>query len=480
LQDATARSAPARPALLPHPLPRAAWVAAGALLITGAVLRLYGAAGDLWLDEIWSVKLAGLLRQGQFLVESLALDNNHYLNTLYLMLVGADAPSLVQRLLAILIGIATIPVALSAMRRSGLAAMVAATAMLSCGYVFVNYGSEARGYAGVILASLLAIPLVERALEAPTQRTTTALAIVAVIGFLFHPIMVVTLAMLGLWVLWQSWRSTADIKRAVRNTWQIFMPTAASLLPLLILIGGAAFRAGEYLLAVKTPFTLATFLEGYAGLYRALLGIPDAVPDLPILIVPILALIVLQRTGPSHRQSLGVIALILIPLAVLVARPPNVQYPRYYLASAIVFVLILAELFAVAWRSGAAWRALAVLLALGIAGGNAVALSKLFEYDRGDPLPALRRIAEARQPVLLDIRDKVVAEYLAPRHGLQVTAVELAELCTAHPGFILTSDRGLPETMTISQPGCSVAFRRDMQTSFWGLSGSAWTLYRAE
>jgi hypothetical protein len=30
-------------------------VAAGAVVLAGAVLRILGAGGDLWLDEVWSV-----------------------------------------------------------------------------------------------------------------------------------------------------------------------------------------------------------------------------------------------------------------------------------------------------------------------------------------------------------------------------------------------------------------------------------------
>ena len=52
------------PVGLAHPpgsgrVPRAAWwLAAAALVLAGAVVRVLGARGDLWLDEIWSMELA--------------------------------------------------------------------------------------------------------------------------------------------------------------------------------------------------------------------------------------------------------------------------------------------------------------------------------------------------------------------------------------------------------------------------------------
>jgi hypothetical protein len=461
-------------------VPTTAIIACAVLGSLAIELRIRGAAGDLWLDEIWSVKLAGLLRQGQFLIEGLALDNNHYLNTLYLMLVGGDATPLVQRAFAIAIGTLTVPIAGYAMRRFGTAAMIVAMGLFALGYFFVNYGSEARGYAGLIGATLLAIVLVERALEQPDRRTTAALAIAAVVGFLFQPIMLMSLAILGAWVLWQFWRTTRDPKATIRRTWAIFMPSVGALLPLLVLLGGAVYRSGGYLIAAKTPFSFANFLEGYAGLYRVLLGIPDAVPDLPILAVPVATLLALYFCSGSRRFSLGVITMVLLPVVVLIVQPPNVHYPRYYLVSGVVFVLILAELFAIAWGSAIAWRVLAIVLGLGVVAGNAVELMKLFQFGRGDPVPALRVIADAQQPVLVDVRDRVVVEYLAPRHGLQVTPVDLAALCTARPAFMLTSDRAAPADMAIAQPGCSIAYRAVMRTEHWGLSGSSWTLYRAE
>ncbi|MDQ7246736.1 hypothetical protein [Dongia sedimenti] len=465
---------------LAHRVPAMAWLAGGIALSLGLALRIRGAEGDLWLDEIWSLRLVALLREGRFLVESLAVDNNHYLNTLFLLLVGPDAPAPVLRSFSILLGLAAVPVAGTAMRRIGLSGMIAGMTVFAAAYLFVNYGSEARGYAGLILMTLLALVLVERGLEKPERATATALGIVAVAGFLFQPIMVLSLGLLGLWALWASWRASGDVKRSVQATWRLFMPALAGLLPIVVLIGGAVFRSGTYLIAAKTPFSPANLLQGYAGLFRALLGIPDAVPDLLVLAVPLVTLIAVGMVLRSTRTSLGIIALILFPLMVLVVQPPNVQFPRYYLASGVVFLLLLAELFAAAWQRGLAWRVVAGVLAIAIAFGNASEIVKLFRYGRGDPLPAMRQIAAADQAVLLNVRDQVVVAYLGRRHGIGVTTVEPAELCRKRPAFMLTSDEGAPERLTFTQPGCTAAFRRESATPFWGLSGSSWTLYRAE
>src|SRR3954468_23417206 len=99
--------------------------AGGLALLLGLALRIRGAEGDLWLDEIWSLRLVGLLRPGRFLIASLAVDNNHYLNTLFLLLAGPDAPVLVLRSFSILLGLAAIPVAGYALRRAGPSGVIA-------------------------------------------------------------------------------------------------------------------------------------------------------------------------------------------------------------------------------------------------------------------------------------------------------------------------------------------------------------------
>jgi hypothetical protein len=56
------------------------------LILAGAMLRIRGARNDLWLDEIWSLKLAQSAKSVMEIFTRLHHDNNNYLNTLYLYL----------------------------------------------------------------------------------------------------------------------------------------------------------------------------------------------------------------------------------------------------------------------------------------------------------------------------------------------------------------------------------------------------------
>ncbi len=96
--------------------------------------------------------------QGVFTVH----DNNHFLNTLWLAAVGADAPQRLQRALAIALGVAAIPLSALLLMPRGRLAGIAAAAVVALSTPMVVYGSEARGYAGMITATLVLMIAADR------------------------------------------------------------------------------------------------------------------------------------------------------------------------------------------------------------------------------------------------------------------------------------------------------------------------------
>ncbi|MDB5699427.1 MAG: hypothetical protein JWN69_2231, partial [Alphaproteobacteria bacterium] len=148
-------------------LPRGTWLAIGAITLIGLALRIAAARGGLWMDEAWSMMFATETRSWPAVFLYINHDNNHHLNTLWLQLVGIEAPPLAVRALAIVSGSAAIFVAaLLGARRGATAAWITAL-LFALAEAMVTYGSEARGYAPMLLALLALLLVAERWLDRP-------------------------------------------------------------------------------------------------------------------------------------------------------------------------------------------------------------------------------------------------------------------------------------------------------------------------
>src|ERR1700710_2786551 len=90
---------------------RPPWIAVAAITLCGLALRIAAAQGALWLDEAWSAVSAHDVGTPLGVFLKINHDNNHHLNTLWLQLVGLDAPPMLQRGLSIATGTAAIWVA---------------------------------------------------------------------------------------------------------------------------------------------------------------------------------------------------------------------------------------------------------------------------------------------------------------------------------------------------------------------------------
>jgi len=99
----------------------------GSIAIIAAAARIMSATGELWLDEIWSIRLSHLAAGPIGVFTGIHIDNNHHLNTLYLQrLPELGAPWIVYRLHVLVAGIATVILAAVIGRRFDLALQIAA------------------------------------------------------------------------------------------------------------------------------------------------------------------------------------------------------------------------------------------------------------------------------------------------------------------------------------------------------------------
>ena len=115
-----------------------------ACVIAGAVLRVWAAFDNFWLDEIWSLNLAQSIRHPWEII-TLHRDNNHMLNTFYLFLVGKQQSWFWYRILSVVTGAASVAIIAYGTLRRGFLEAATATALAALSYPLILYASEARG-----------------------------------------------------------------------------------------------------------------------------------------------------------------------------------------------------------------------------------------------------------------------------------------------------------------------------------------------
>jgi hypothetical protein len=177
------------------------------IVVLAAALRIPGLFTNFWWDEIWSWSIAGQLHSvaGVLLAEVAHIDNNHPLNTLWLYLMGQRQPVWVYRLPALIAGVGSVALAARLMLRIGKLEAGIAALLIALSYPLIFYSSEARGYSLVIFFSFLSFDLVQRSLQAPSQKSygiECLFGISAVLGFLSHLMFVnaYTAALVWSWV----------------------------------------------------------------------------------------------------------------------------------------------------------------------------------------------------------------------------------------------------------------------------------------
>lgn len=454
-----------------------------ALILLGAALRLYAAQGDLWLDEIWTLNLLERAHSFGDVFIGLHHDNNHVANSAWLYVIGPNASVPLMRLAAVAFGTLAIPAAAAASRRYCDAAGLLAAFVFAISYFFVHYGSEARGYAGMTLAVLLAYGLVDAILaEGASRRSLLALAAAIGFGTFSHLTMIEASGALALTALLRFRR--CGLGRAVA----IGAVAGLASLPALFCFAYGAL-APDFQVGAMVPLSPAIFAEGVAGMARATLGFPRGVDDFALLGAAGLLALGLLAVLPAERRIFPAIAVFGLPLLHIAAGLPSQQYPRFHSTAAIGLALLAAEGCAALWRAGARRRRAAAVLLGAFAIGGAVQLADFYRFGRGHYADAVRIMAERKEArYAVDFargETKAVVAYHARKLGVVATAVSLAEWCASPPAFLLVVD--LPdsradhaERRSAGPQECRADFLRRGYFPASGLSGFAWTLYERE
>ncbi|WFP60815.1 MULTISPECIES: hypothetical protein [unclassified Mesorhizobium] len=446
--------------------------------MAGLVLRLLGARGDLWLDEIWSLTLLKPLTSIDQIFWRVNHDNNHFLNSFYLYLVGPDTSPLIQRGLSIALGVLTIPAAAAAAAPRGRWAMIATSLLFSISFPMVEYGSEARGYAGLVLFTLLSLILLERRLD--KGGSAFGLAAMILLGILSHLTMIETAAILAGGTLWLTLRSKDSHGRTLIDGGQKLWPIFAAVLPV-----AACVALLDQLFGFKigglSQFSWSDLVQGYGGLIKGELGLPSRIGDLTSIIAACALVCVSAFVWRDRRASLYVIGIVGLPLVMGVARLPNLGTPRYFLVSGTLLLLWTGEMLGRGFDAGRmkgllAFGALAVVVA-----GAASSLLGFYQYGRGSYSVIVEKVTAngtATYASNSSFRTVMVVDYFAARSNRKASLVPQSKVCAERPGWLIYEGDPDAQPVTI-EPKCGdLVYDRAESSRYWGLSGLSWTLYQ--
>ncbi|MFN2546679.1 MAG: hypothetical protein ABR567_04555 [Myxococcales bacterium] len=387
------------------------------VVAAGVAVRLSAARGELWLDEMISLWHAVHAPSWLAIFDGIHSDNNHYLTSLWLRLLGEGHSPLLYRAPSLLAGAGTLAVVAA---REKLEVLI----LFAASFILVQYDSEARGYAPMIFFAVACFELAR-------QERGALFSICAVLGLSSHATFAFALAAFALWK-WQ------------RPGWFV-APIAALIL----------FWTADWSVMARLGGTPEPLLDTLRRLARATLGTP--LGPLELLAIPALgfAFLALGRS----RERLFYQAIFLVPAAAVVVLQPSFVAPRYFLVCVPFFLILLGEIPRVA---------IAAIVLLGAA--------QIARLDRGHPQEVVQYMAEhtAGEVVRLSsdhkFRNWIVLEYYArgePKHFEYVDG-EGALWYVVHD----FSDE--------PQPPAIRGYTLVLRTPFFGLSGWRFFLYRRD
>jgi hypothetical protein len=373
------RTAPSAPPSLAAPA-RIGWIV-GAIVAAAAAIRIAAATGELWLDEIWSLRLAHLAAGPLGVFTGIHVDNNHHLNTLVLQLLPESGiPWIAYRVHALAAGIATVVLAAVIARRAGRVASIAAAALIGGSFLLTLYGSEARGYALAVCFAFAATAsmLGEPGRAGPAHALAFALA--CSLGVLSHVTFLFGYVGLLVWTAARAVRAGTLLQALARMV-------LLHLLPIATLVG---LYWVDLRHVVEGGGPLTSPLAIAARALSLQIGGPDGgelhgIAATIALGVTAFSIASVRRSG-SDLWLLFATAGIVTPALALLFIDSSLLFERYFLVPLAFLTLAAAWLVA---RCAASSRLVAVLLVVAYLGGNAVQIARLVRDGRGSYIAAL-------------------------------------------------------------------------------------------
>lgn len=453
--------------------------AVAALTVLGLFLRLASARGDLWLDEIWSLRSLERLHRAGEILWGLPFDNNHILNSLWLWIVGPHAPPVLIRLESIVVGTLTVPMAARFCGRAGPVAAIAGAALAALGAIFVQFGSEARGYAGLLLMIFVAADALEDFILEPSGGGRVRFAGAVALGAFFHLTMLFDAAILAIATLLRLYELGRPRRQLVTSGVELAFAGVLGALPAVGFLATSVLSTHSLHLGTSTPFSFTGLAHSLTTIYAATLGLPYDLPiALTVFVCAALTLAAIFYVG-ARAAILPLTSILLPALFALLAQAPNVQYPRFFLIATLGLVVLTSRVAAKLWSEGQRLPVACVALLLIL--GNGIHAYDLIRLGRGDIQTLVARMEAHGASTFatnLPAETWVSLHFYDPRGELR--EVRPSDWCGDAPDWYVLTDRPALERPVLTFAGgrCRAIYEIDTTVRRAPLSGLGYALYR--
>jgi hypothetical protein len=447
-------------------------------------LILAAAVGDLWLDEIWSIRIAQAAGSPIEILSRFHHDNNHVLNTLFLWFVGVQNTLFVYRLFAVVSGMVALLLVGYLARAWGASEALLAVVLTGTSYPLVLYFSEARGYAPAIMFALLSYALLRRNWGEFSPYRLIAFWTASILGILSHLSFVIVSTALLLFSLANEIR----IEGLHRTRLIYFL---AHHVPPFAFLGWFYVFFARDMVVGGGPLT--TNWDVIMQASTLLLGFPENVFFGGLGVLCVMAVLVagsytLYRNR-NEQWLFFCFVLVVAPMLMLIFARPKHLYVRYFILCFPFFYLLLSYLLCHWYRLSKTVRAGVIAAVLLMLTGQIHKLVSLLELGRGSYRAALTRILENSPEGVVrigsdhDFRNRVLVDFYAPSLARSNTLRYIPQTDWHHepPDWILTHSGEVsyqpPPDITV--PGVGV-YHFFAAYRFSGVSGWNWFLYRGK
>src|SRR5437899_2876409 len=330
------------------------------------------------MDEIWSLELVRELHSAFGVFTQTHLDNNHYLNSLFIYFLGQHGDWPGYRIPAEVFGIGTIVLAwLIGARRDRWAAFFCMF-LVSFSYVLILYSSEARGYAPLIFFCFLCLLVLHSFFDKPRWQSAALFLLSTVLGLTSHLTFVIFLCASLLWFWVRLLKLKWSISRIAAWT------AACYAAPFIYFVALYVVDLRYLQIGGGTPITV---LDGYGATLAWAFGGPNASRwqwfTGASSVLGLVAGLVLLIRDRSDGWIFFLGAIVIIPLAMTLFDHGTLHYVRYFIVALGFLLLVFGRVLGSLYERGTGGKIACVVFCSLFLVLNGWDFAGLAKYGRG-------------------------------------------------------------------------------------------------